>query len=136
MNFDFPKVVVPEFVVKYIEYCKNSGWYLQKAIFKLGNDEKLAKWAYDENGELIAEKSETFARAWLAYPNITFEKEKLYTVEIPNLTVLEKADDGMVAIRQADVFPVDWKDHAEVQLTRLEIRRNFEWALQWTEEVE
>ena len=110
MNFYFPKVhepqkvVVPKFVVKYIECCKNSGWHLQKAIFRLGNDEKLANWAYDENGDLIAEKADTFARAWLAYPNITFEKEKLYTVEIPNLTVLEKADDGTVAIRQTDVF--------------------------------
>ena len=69
------------------------------------------------------------------------EQEKLYTVEIPNpkgdsLTVLEKLDDGMVVISQMDVFPVDWRNQAEYQLTEAEIHKDFEWAWQWAKEVE
>ena len=134
------KVVVQKFVAEYIERCKFSGWHLQKALYRLDDDEKVGDWAYDENDDLIAEKIDEFARAWLAYPNITIEKEKLYTVEIPNpkkdsLTLLEKLNDGTVVMTQTDVFPVDWRDHAEAQLTEAEIRKDFEWAWQWAKEV-
>ena len=78
------KVVVQKFVAEYIERCKRSGWHLQKALYRLDDDDKVGDWAYDENDDLIAEKVDEFARAWLAYPNITIEQEKLYTVEIPN----------------------------------------------------
>ena len=87
------KPVVPKFVAEWLEYCKRSGWHLQKALSRLDDDEKVGDWTYDENDDLIAEKVETFARAWLAYPNITFEKEKLYTVEIAD-AILTKITRG------------------------------------------
>ena len=78
------KVVIPKFVADWLEECKRSGWHLKKALYRLDDDEKVGDWAYDENDDLISEKVELFVRAWLAYPNVTVEKEKLYTVEIPN----------------------------------------------------
>ncbi|HEO8085181.1 TPA: DUF1642 domain-containing protein, partial [Streptococcus agalactiae] len=37
----------------------------------------------DEVREWLTHNEREFYEAWLAYPNITIEKEKLYTVEIP-----------------------------------------------------
>ena len=125
------KVVIPQFVADWIDWSKRSHWDLQDLFSCLEDGGELDEWTHDENDDLIPEKVDMIARAWFAYPNITVEK--LYTVEIPNpnsdsLTVLEKFDDDTVVISQMDVFPVDWRNHAEYQLTEQEIRRNFEWA--------
>ncbi|RRN53867.1 DUF1642 domain-containing protein [Streptococcus suis] len=76
------KVVVPKEVAEYIEMCKQSGWHLVKALSRLDDDEKVGDWAYDKNDDLIPEKVDIFARAWL--DGYEVEQEKLYTVEIPN----------------------------------------------------
>jgi hypothetical protein len=76
------KPVIPKFVAERLEECKRSGWHLQKALYSLDDDEKVGNWAYDENDDLINENVDIFARAWL--DGYQVEKEKLYTVEIPN----------------------------------------------------
>lgn len=66
------------------------------------------------------------------------EKEKLYTVEIPNPRatlhfVLRKYEEGEVCI---SCYNSDnWRDHKCVQLTESEIKQDFEWAWQFKEEV-
>ena len=42
------KVTIPKFVAEWIEGCKRSGWHLQKALYRLDDDEKVGDWAYDE----------------------------------------------------------------------------------------
>ncbi|MHC3591949.1 DUF1642 domain-containing protein [Streptococcus suis] len=76
------KVVVPKFVAEWIEECKRSGWHLQKVLSNLDDDEKVGDWAYDENDDLIPEKVDMIARAWL--DGYEIEQEKLYTVELFN----------------------------------------------------
>lgn len=76
------KVVVPKFVAEWIEGCKRSGWHLQKALYRLDDDWKVGNWAYDDNDDLIPEKVDMIALAWLF--GFEIEQEKLYTVEIPN----------------------------------------------------
>ncbi|HEL1658505.1 DUF1642 domain-containing protein [Streptococcus suis] len=76
------KVVVPKFVAEWIEGCKHSGWHLQKVLSNLDDDEKVGDWAYDKNDDLILEKVDMIARAWL--DGYEIEQEQLYTVEIPN----------------------------------------------------
>ena len=78
------------------------------------------------------------ARAWLAYPNITVEQEKLYTVEIPNPnlnahTVLQKTEKGIVLI---SVTNARWRGWESSKLTESEIKQDFEWAWQFKKEVE
>ncbi|HFU4055266.1 TPA: hypothetical protein ACGO6G_001322 [Streptococcus suis] len=53
-------------------------------------------------------------------------------------TVFEKLADGTVVVSQMDVFPVDWRSHAEYHLTEAEIKEDFEWACDagFAEEVE
>ncbi|MBS8071117.1 DUF1642 domain-containing protein [Streptococcus suis] len=75
------KVVVPKLVAEYIEGCKRSGWHLQKVLSRLDDDEKVGDWAYDENDDLIPEKVDMVAHAWLFGYQI--EQEQLYIVEFP-----------------------------------------------------
>lgn len=67
------------------------------------------------------------------------EKEKLYTVELPNPNagghvVLCKTSDGIVSITFASI--ARWRGGKNVQLTEAEIKKDFEWAWQFAEEVE
>lgn len=76
------KVVIPKFVAEWIEECKRSGWHLEKTLRRLDDDEEVGDWAYDENDDLISEKVDMVARAWL--DGYEVEKEKLYEVIIPH----------------------------------------------------
>ena len=122
------KVVVPKFVAEWIEGSKRSGWHLQKALYRMDDDEKVGDWSYDENGDLIFEKVDIFARAWL--DGYEVEKEKLYTVEIPNpngvVVCLERLDGGKIALSTL----------GESELTEAEIKQVFEWAFQFAKPVE
>ncbi len=67
------------------------------------------------------------------------EKEKLYTVELPNPNggghvVLCKTSDGIVSITFASI--ARWRGGKNVRLTEAEIKKDFEWAWQFAEEVE
>ncbi|HFI0164441.1 TPA: DUF1642 domain-containing protein, partial [Streptococcus suis] len=75
-------VVVPKVVAEWIEECKRSGWHLQKVLSNLDDDEKVGDWAYNENDDLIPEKVDMIARAWL--DGYEIEQEQLYTVELFN----------------------------------------------------
>lgn len=71
--------------------------------------------------------------------NFEVEKEKLYTVEFPNLNsdnhlVLRKNFDGKVCISL--LHSEYWRGNESTQLTESEIKRDFEWALQFKKEVE
>ena len=66
------------------------------------------------------------------------EKEKLYTVEIPNPhglghTVLVKDMYGNIFITY--VMNSDWRKSKVSQLTEAEIKKDFDWAWQFAEEV-
>lgn len=69
----------------------------------------------------------------------TNEKEKLYTVEIPNPnhycdnTFLTKID-GDVFIDMS--YSVNWKDDKRNHLTESEIKKNFEWAWKFAKPLE
>ena len=132
------KVIIPKFVAEWIEVCKRSGWHLQKALYRLDDDEKVGDWAYDENDDLIFEKVDVFARAWL--DGYEIEQEKLYTVEIPDPHGLYKIRylfrDGMGNIRIGGSDYRDIFSTTETHLTEAEIKQDFEWAWQWAKPVE
>lgn len=68
------------------------------------------------------------------------EKEKLYTVELPNPNrtdvslALGLYNDGKVAI--FIVFTDNWKYEKRYKLTEAEIKQDFEWAWQFAKEVD
>lgn len=70
--------------------------------------------------------------------NFEVEKEKLYTVEFPNPNsdnhlVLRKNFDGKVCISL--LHSEYWRGNESTKLTEAEIKRDFEWALQFKKEV-
>ncbi|MDW8680977.1 DUF1642 domain-containing protein [Streptococcus suis] len=133
-----PKVVVPKFVAEWIEHCKQSNLDLDHAMrcTRVNNAETgVEEWIY--------ENQETFARAWL--DGYEIEQEQLFTVRIPDpnrpdtVTFLYK-ENGKVFIG-SDIFLDEvpnykWRKEPENQLTESEIKKDFEWAWQFREEVE
>ena len=137
------KVVIPQFVADWIDWCKRSHWDLQDLFSCLEDGGELDEWTHDENDDLIPEKVELLARAWLAYPNITVEKEKLYTVEIPNPNneysmnaLIRLPSSGKIALVALHKPNTSYLKNKEYQLTESEIRKDFDWAWQWAKEVE
>ena len=69
------KVVVPKFVARWIEESKYDRFYALHGAYA-NMDEEMKRWRSRGNN------SELFAKAWLAYPNITIEADRRYKVEI------------------------------------------------------
>lgn len=131
------KVVVPQFVADWLEVCKeNLGFGLLNAMsHSTSAMNKQPNWV--KRWFNFKDNQETFAKAWLYGYEI--EKEKLYTVELPNTNagghvVLCKTGDGRVSITFANAGR--WRGVKNVQLTEAEIKQDFDWAWQFAKEVE
>lgn len=132
------KPVVPQFVADWYETNKYS---LERNIYTLCirsyqrelPKEEFSKWFDDVRNKAI----ETLVKMKLYGYEV--EKEKLYTVEIPNPNsddhlVLRKNFDGKVC---ANLLHSEyWRGNESTQLTEAEIKKDFEWAWQFAEEVE
>ncbi|MCO4539866.1 hypothetical protein Si099_01692 [Streptococcus infantarius subsp. infantarius] len=123
------KVVVPQFVAEYIEYCKHDKFYALHGAYD-NMDDRLKCWRFKGNN------SELFAKAWLYGYEV--EKEKLYTVELPNnggyyhIVLIRNAIGEIKLINTENVI---WKESDYAQLTEAEIKQDFDWAWQFAKEV-
>ncbi|AEF26053.1 DUF1642 domain-containing protein [Streptococcus parauberis] len=118
-----PKKEVPQMIFDVIESFDDDVDYLHQHMRRQSNEVR----------EWLTHNERDFYEAWLAYPNITVEKEKLYTVEIPNpntpaITVLARSIVGDVVM--CNEFDTCWKNNSRYQLTEQEIRKDFDWAWQ------
>lgn len=128
-QLDEPQKVV---VAEWIEDFKQTNYTIPELLSSCMTDE-VDNW-YHEN-------SEQFMRAWL--DGYEIEKEKLYTVEIPNQKINKGPIAAIALVKnhsnevQISVFigAGDWKEDARSHLTESEIRKDFEWAWQWAEPV-
>lgn len=131
------KTVVPKFVADWYEECKDYfdfniyGFY--KYFYSQGKHEEVKKWLDNAENKAI----ETLVKMKLYGYEV--EKEKLYTVELPNPNdtghvVLYKDKNDKITIEWD--CAEDWKRFEGVKLTELEIKKDFEWAWQFAEEVE
>lgn len=121
------KPVVPQFIDTWIQGAKYNGFDLYEAMTDETPD-KTTTW--------IVCNPETFAKAWLYGYEV--EKEKLYTVEIPNPhglghTVLVKDMYGNTFITYTT--DSNWREGKVNHLTESEIKKDFPWAWQFKEEV-
>ena len=133
------KVTIPEFVAEWVEECKRSDWHLQKVLSRLDDDEKVGDWAYDENDDLIPEKVDMIARAWV--DGCEIEKEKLYTVEIPNPNnecsmnaLIRLPSSGKIALVALHKPNTSYLKNKEYQLTESEIKQDFDFLWQFAKE--
>lgn len=140
------KPVIPQFIADWLEVCKeNLGFSLSSAMSH--STSVMQKQPSKVQGWFnLKANQEVFAKTWLYGYEV--EKEKLYTVEIPNpngsgysKTYLCKNKDDKVelftwshytSIEYAD----NWKQLEPAQLTEEEIKEDYEWAWQFAKEVE
>ena len=140
------KPVVPQFVADWYEESKD---YFEWNLYNLCVDfhkrelpDDLHEWFSDISNKPI----ETLVM--MHKFGYEVEKEKLYTVEIPNPNssgyskiYLAKNKDGKVELftwsgYTSIEFADNWKQEENAQLTESEIKKDFDWAWQFAEEVE
>lgn len=128
------KVVIPKFVAMWIDKHKNGKkkYRLSHALEHIFDDTELGLYIKQQEGDY----TEIIARAWL--DGYTVEKEKLYTVEIPNPNlnahvVLQKTGDGLVLVTVGNTGWAEWESS---KLTEAEIKKDFERLWQFAKEVE
>ena len=122
-HIDEPKkVTIPKFVAEWIVETEKIHNNLSWVWFSNPVSDELNAW--------LKNHTETFMRAWL--DGFEVEKEKLYTVEIPDPHGLYKIRylfrDSVGNIRTGGT---DYRDiflDAETHLTESEIKKDFEWA--------
>lgn len=131
------KPVVPLFVAEWLEVCKeNLGFSLSTAMsHSTSAINRQPNWV--KGWFNFKDNQETFAKAWLFGYEV--EKEKLYTVELPNnggyyhIVLVRNA---IGEIKLVNTENVNWRESDYAQLTKTEIKENFDWAWQFAKEVE
>lgn len=127
-QLDQPQPEVPQMIFDVIKSFDDDVDYLHQHMSRQS----------DEVREWLTHNEREFYEAWLAYPNITIEKEKLYTVEIPNPNsdlklILVKIINELKLI---SVYENELEGYSNIRvLTEQEIRKDFDWAWQFREEV-
>ena len=129
------KPVVPKFVADWYEEHKDNFEYSVQCLCVQGCKpvRQIDIWFDNDDNKPI----ETLVKMKLFGYEV--EKEQLYTVEIPNPNagghvVLCRISDGIVSIAFAKVDR--WRGRTDFQLTESEIKKDFEWAWKFAEEVE
>ncbi|WP_270986853.1 DUF1642 domain-containing protein [Streptococcus agalactiae] len=127
-QLDKPKLEVPQMIADVIESFDEDVNYLHEHM----------SYQSDEVREWLTHNEREFYEAWLAYPNITVEKENLYTVEIPNPNsdlkiILVKVNKKLKLIEAYEDQLEEYKNIRNV--TEQEIRKDFDWAWQFAKEV-
>ena len=135
------KPVVPQFVADWYEDHKGnfeihlSGLCINFTCHRERLNDKLANW-YEQ---LENKPIQTLVN--MHQFGYEVEKEKLYTVEIPNpnsfsLIILRRNEEGKIYISFNIPNLEKWKTDENIQLTESEIKKDFEWAWKFAEEVE
>lgn len=129
-TLDQPKPEVPQFVADYIDDMHKNARTLRYAFKCMESNIKMHKWC-------VFERQETFINAFLH--GYTIEKEKLYTVEIPNpnscggkLVLYKQQSTGNLIL---DMLNSNINKPKYLWLTEKEIRKDFDWAWRFAEEV-
>ncbi|HEO6843261.1 TPA: DUF1642 domain-containing protein, partial [Streptococcus agalactiae] len=117
-TLDQPKPEVPQMIFDVIKSFDDDVDYLHQHMSRQS----------DEVREWLTHNECEFYEAWLAYPNITIEKEKLYTVEIPNPNsdlkiILVKVNKKLKLIEAYEDQLEEYKNIRNV--TESEIRKDF-----------
>ncbi|MBT0944443.1 DUF1642 domain-containing protein [Streptococcus lutetiensis] len=130
------KPVVPQFVADWYESIKDDFEY---NLYKLCTDFREQKLRADLNGWFSNDNNKPIETLVLMHKfGYEVEKEKLYTVEIPNgfiRLVLCKDCDGKLFVATFSGGDC-WETFGKCKLTEAEIKEDFEWAWQFAKEVE
>ncbi len=130
------KPVVPKFVAEWIESQKKS--FSDASAIHMYENLTLdnSNGYYHKVWLWVTAHHYDFIKAW--HDGYTVEQEKLYTVEIPDPN--GSREHALVRDIKGDIFIGhkrfnDWRKVDRYQLTEQEIKKDFEWAWPFAEEV-
>ena len=138
---------VPQVAVEFYEKYKDkfltldewfSYFYSKEAIDDFPRMEELTDWLYDNDNKTNGQRELALATlVTLGIDAVEIEKEKLYTVEIPNPNlnahvVLQKTGDGLVLVTVGNTGWAEWESS---KLTEAEIKKDFERLWWYAKEV-
>lgn len=133
------KPVVPQYVADWVANSREYDYEFCDFFDCNCQSEEVYRWLKCENRR--QSELNSLALSMLVVHGrdaVIVEKEKLYTVEIPNPnlnahTILQKTDNGIVLI---GVRHARWRGWENSKLTESEIKQDFDWAWQFAKEVE
>ncbi|MFU2180723.1 DUF1642 domain-containing protein [Streptococcus pluranimalium] len=143
------KPVVPQVVIDYYEQYKDNllslsewfdGLYERTFLDEFPEGDKLLRWLHDNDYKTNLQHELALATLIVnGVEAVQVEKQKLYTVEIPDPNVDEYSivlgrKEGKVQIKQT--LSKTWQMNCSNQLTETEIKEDFEWAWKWAKPVE
>lgn len=145
------KPVVSQAVMEYYEFYKDTltsfaEWFqndLEESPSYFEKEEEVQKWLYDVDYETQKQRELALATLIVNGPEaVEVEKEKLYTVELPNpnclglyFIILRRDNKGKIYI-SFSFNRKTWRCEENAQLTESEIKQDFAWAWEFAEVVE
>ena len=143
------KPKVPQVAVEFYERYKDDNlalgewfddFYSTEAIEEFPRMDELTEWLYDNNDETNRQREFALATlVTLGIDAVEVEKDKLYTVEIPNpnsiggkLVLFKQQSTGRLIL---DMLNPNINKPKYLHLTEPEIKQDFDWAFRWAKEV-
>lgn len=137
------KVTIPKFVADWYESLnRNEDSFRKNFPFVHAPHESTndTSWIPEDVQIWLSDWDNSFTLSNMHQFGYTVEKEKLYTVEIPN----PNAEHSRIILQRLiknelhlnEYTSEDWKEYKMNQLTEHEIRKDFDWAWQFAKEVE
>ena len=130
------KIAVPQYVADWYEENKDD---LEYNLYKLCTDFREQKLRVDFHGWFDDDNNKSIETLVLMHKfGYEVDKEKLYTVEIPN----PNGDSNRYGLCKVDgriiigSFVFGLNKAVNTKLTESEIKEDFEWAFRWAKEVE
>ncbi|MCK1200302.1 DUF1642 domain-containing protein [Streptococcus uberis] len=140
---DKPKLEVPQFMLDWVDDSREYDYEFDEWFDHDNQPMEVYKWLNCKNKRQADINALALVTLIVNGPDaVTVEKEKLYTVEIPNphekqlSFVLMRQPNGNVRIKTMHRSNlVLLKTDNDLHLTEQEIRKDFDWAWQWKREV-
>lgn len=143
VQIDQPKPLVPQFILDWVDDSREHSYEFDEWFYYSNQPLEVYKWLNKKNKRQKELNALALVTLIVNGPDaVTVEKEKLYTVVIPNphekqlSYVLMRRPNGNVIINVVHSSNLDLlKTDNDLQLTEQEIRKDFDWAFRWAEEV-
>ncbi|MCK1187787.1 DUF1642 domain-containing protein [Streptococcus uberis] len=143
VSIDQPKLKIPQFMLDWVDDSRERYYEFDEWFDPDNQPMKVYKWLNCKNKRQADINALALVTLIVNGPDaVTVEKEKLYTVVIPNphekqlSYVLMRQPNGNVIINVVHSSNLDLlKTDNDLQLTEKEIKKDFDWAWQWKKEV-
>lgn len=143
VKLDQPKLKIPQFILDWVDDSREHGYEFDEWFYYSNQPLEVYKWLNKNNKRQKELNALALVTLIVNGPDaVTVEKEKLYTVEIPNPNrASNKAVKKLMLFKTSADSPIieigfmGNPDSPLCKLTEAEIRKDFDWAFRWAEEV-